>query len=355
MPNPFYDVKKSYEENFRNGPFGDFLDGEIYEDQGEPEEDFFGQLVYLPFGISAGPLLNSNFMKAGFSKGFDIGVYKTVRSRLYQAHVGPNILAVETAGDLPLGKDTVRVKEVIGTPDTIVNSFGVPSSDPEFWGEDLPRAIKSTRKGQVVVGSFQGTLKEAGDVESYIQDFVDTAKMVATTGVKVMEVNLSCPNEGSTHLLCFDIKRSKRIIENIKLAVSRTPLIIKIAYFQDHAALAELIKAVGDLVQGIAAINTIPKKVVNEKNQQALPGEGRLVSGISGSGIKWAGLDMVKRLKALRKTLGLNYKIVGGGGVVAPTDYLEYREAGADVVMAATGPIWNPYLAQEIKKLVLYK
>ena len=30
-------------------------------------------------------------------------------------------------------------------------------------------------------------------------------------------------------------------------------------------------------------------------------------------------------------------------------DFTEYREAGADAVMSATGAMWNPYLAQDIK------
>ncbi len=34
-----------------------------------------------------------------------------------------------------------------------------------------------------------------------------------------------------------------------------------------------------------------------------------------------------------------------------PEDYFEYRSVGADAVMSATGAMWNPYLAQEIKNL----
>ena len=38
------------------------------------------------------------------------------------------------------------------------------------------------------------------------------------------------------------------------------------------------------------------------------------------------------------------------GGVMTPKDFKEYRDAGADVVMTATGAMWNPYLAKEIKE-----
>ena len=77
---PFYDPEKSYEENLASGPFGAFADGKIIETEGEPQVDFFGHKVYAPFGIPAGPLINGKFTQAALNKGFDIVVYKTVRS-----------------------------------------------------------------------------------------------------------------------------------------------------------------------------------------------------------------------------------------------------------------------------------
>ena len=41
---------------------------------------------------------------------------------------------------------------------------------------------------------------------------------------------------------------------------------------------------------------------------------------------------------------------IGVGGVTTPADYFEYRAAGADMVMSATGAMWNPHLAIDIKK-----
>jgi tRNA-dihydrouridine synthase len=36
---------------------------------------------------------------------------------------------------------------------------------------------------------------------------------------------------------------------------------------------------------------------------------------------------------------------------MTPQDYFDYRQAGADAVMSATGAMWNPHLAQEIKQI----
>ena len=101
-------------------------------------------------------------------------------------------------------------------------------------------------------------------------------------------------------------------------------------------------------MQGISAINTISAEIVDENGKQALPGEGRLKSGVCGNAIKWAGLKMTRRLKKLREKFGYSYTIIGVGGVTIPDDFFEYRNAGADVVMCATGAMWNPYLGREI-------
>src|SRR3989344_1631563 len=103
MLTPFYDPNKTYEENYEQGPFGAFADGKMSRsnlDIREPKFDFLGFKVNSPFGIPAGPLLNSNFCKGAFEKGFDILVYKTVRSDIFPCHPFPNVLAVKVEGDL---------------------------------------------------------------------------------------------------------------------------------------------------------------------------------------------------------------------------------------------------------------
>ena len=99
---PFYDVSRSYEDNYEQGPFGVFAealkDGNGADAAGTTSEGalatFLGQPVNLPFGIPAGPLLNSRFTTAAFRMGFDLATYKTVRSRAWGCNPFPNVLAV---------------------------------------------------------------------------------------------------------------------------------------------------------------------------------------------------------------------------------------------------------------------
>jgi dihydroorotate dehydrogenase (NAD+) catalytic subunit len=346
---PFYDPAKSYLDNFEHGPFGLFADTRPTSQTSEPKHQFLGYPVFAPFGIPAGPLINEKFVKAALDKGFDIPVYKTVRTHRYECHPWPNVLAVKVDGDLETGR-TLIADHDYSEPLSITNSFGVPSFDPEFWQPDMADAVAYAGPGQVVVGSFQGTLPENGSVDSYIEDFVLGARLVKETGVKIIEVNLSCPNEGTANLLCFDIQRSRQVVEAIKSEIGSVPLVIKMAYYKDVDRLKMFLGEVGGIVDGISAINTISAEIRDAEGNQALPGAGRLRSGVCGSAVKWAGVAMASRLARLREELGQRFAVVGVGGVGSAAAFDEYRRAGADVVMSATSAMWNPLLAEEIKR-----
>ncbi len=352
---PFYDPGKSYEENFKKGPFGAFADKVSYAKSSNSSKkiyNFLGFKVNSPFGIPAGPLINGKFVKAALKKSFDIVTYKTVRSEKYPCHPWPNILSVKIEGDLTLekAKNKIIANREYDKSLSITNSFGVPSFDPEFWQKDIAQVLKDMRPGQILVGAFQGTKKTGQNIKEYISDFSSTAKMLKKSGVKAIEVNLSCPNEGTDNLLCYDTEHSVKVVKVIKKEIKNTPLIIKIGYFEDENALENFVKKIAPIVQGISAINTISAKIIDENGDQALPGKERLQSGVCGHAIKWAGLDMVKKLKRLREKFGYSYTIIGVGGVTIPDDFFEYRSAGADIVMSATGAMWNPYLARDIKE-----
>ncbi|NCN45818.1 MAG: dihydroorotate oxidase [Candidatus Pacebacteria bacterium CG10_big_fil_rev_8_21_14_0_10_36_11] len=348
MQQPFYNPEVSYEENYKKGPFGSFANNDVIVRTNKPQFDFFGHKLFLPFGIPAGPLLNANFITAAFRKGFDLCVYKTVRTNEYPCHPWPNVLAVheeklEINRTFPVVADSSYVE-----PLSITNSFGVPSANPKIWQQDMAKAVKNTGIGQLMIGSFQGTSDGSGNVDAYIKDFVRAAELVKETGTKVLEANLSCPNEGTAHLLCFDIERTLKIAQEIKKAIGDTPLILKLAYFDDDNLLESFVKKLGPVVDGFSAINTIAAAIVDKDGKQALPGKGRERSGVCGRAITWAGLDMVSRLIALRKKLQLKYVVIGVGGVTKTNDYFAYRKNGADAVMSATGAMWHQDLAAQI-------
>lgn len=348
---PFYDPSKTYEENYDEGPFGAFADGKVFEQTEEPQNEYLGQKVYVPFGIPAGPLLNSNYVKAAFEKGFDICIYKTVRSDFYASHPFPNILSVHVNGDLTLEK---LQKPLLGdttfaAPIAITNSFNIPSKKPEIWQADMKKALTFAGKGQVLVGSFVGTVRPNQTHEAFIEDWAITAKLVLETGVKIVEADISCPNNGSEGLVCYDLETTEKICKRVRSVIGDTPFVLKIGYFEDQSKLEKLAAIANDYANGIAGINTLPGIIVDKDGKQALPGVTRKTGGVCGAPIKWAGIDTIKRLKAIRDKNHYTFSIDGVGGVTTPNDYKEYRQAGADSVWSATGAMWNPLLAQEIK------
>lgn len=347
---PFFDPNKTYYENWEQGPFNGFADGVVVPEDDQPRFEFLGQKLLYPLGIPAGPLLNGRYVKAAIDKGFDVPVHKTVRSKKHPCNEWPNVLGVDVEGDLTLEKaqQPLVARNEYHEPLSITNSFGNPSYEPEVWMKDLKECVQYARPGQLVICSFEGTKREGMSSQDYIDDWASGMQMLKDTGVKVVEANFSCPNEGAAQLLCFDVQKVRTVAGAIKNKIGDTSLVIKIAFFEEEA-LRELVRETHSVVDGYAAINTISAPVIKPDGTQALPGAHRVKSGICGAAVKWAGLSMVRRLKALREELNAKYAIVGSGGVTVPQDFKEYRDAGADVVMSATGAMWNPYLAQEIK------
>jgi dihydroorotate dehydrogenase (NAD+) catalytic subunit len=358
---PMYDPAKTYEDNFENGPFGEYAPPLMpyHHARSKTVDSFLGLPVNIGFGIPAGPLLNSNYVAAALAKGFDVVTYKTQRSVSFSVNEFPNVLYVDVDGDLTLEKAAQpQLGRTTTTADptslTITNSFGNPSRGPEFWVPDLKKALAHVGRGQLLVMSVVGTIQPGFTNDDYYDDFAATAKLAASAGVQAIEVNLSCPNVASEGVLCYTPRAVEEICRRTKAAIGHVPLIAKLGYFTPEQAdlLEDVVTSTQPYAHAVAVINTIAAPVVDEHGQQALPGEGRLKSGMCGAGIKWAGLDMTRRLAAIRERLGYKFDIVGIGGVMTPEDYLEYRAAGADLVQSATGAMWNADLAIDTKLVV---
>lgn len=352
MYQPIYDPEKTYEDNYQHGPFGSLADDEDFYTEQEPKFTLFGTAINYPFGIPAGPIVNARFMDAAFKKGFDVNTYKTTRSGEFPCHPFPNVVAVDVPGDLHPNNNgaPLVVKEGFAEPLSITNSFGVPSRPVDVWVEDATQAVKTARPGQAMIMSVMGTVREGQTEHDFADDYATAVHAGLKTGAPMYEINLSCPNIGNEGLVCYNQASSVSVTRASKDVLGSKPLIIKIGYFADDATLRLFVKALAPYCDGIAAINTIQAEIVDGKGNHPLPGKNRERSGVCGASITWAGLEMTKRLAEIRKEEGLSYEIIGVGGVMHPGDFRKYRDAGADLVQSATGAMWNPYLAKEIKE-----
>ncbi len=354
----FYDPAKTYDDNFDSGPFLTSDNDKPLATKTEPSKSytFLGKKVGLPFGIPAGPLLHSGHIKYAFERGFDINCYKTQRSVPFGVNEFPNVLYLDIDGDLTLEKAANPQLGLTSTKKgptelSITNSFGNPSKGPEFWVDDLKKALSYQGENQLLIMSVVGTIQDGFSEEDYWDDFAKAAGLAADAGVEAIELNLSCPNVANEGVLCYTHDAVVEICKRVKNRVGNTPVVAKFGYFsaEQQELLESIVKDSSPFLAAYSSINTIAAPVVDENGDQALPGANRLKSGVCGASIKWAGLDMVKRLSAIREANNLDYEIIGVGGVMTPEDFNDYISAGADSVQSATGAMWNPGLAAEIK------
>lgn len=361
MSKSTYNILESYEVNYERGPeFSGSLPNLREVNAGLEPVEFLGKALNSTLGVPAGPLLNSAYIKLYADLGFDVLTYKTVRTRTQASHAYPNVKAVAATPEIMLR----GVKPTLTTlPDdsgllaelSITNSFGMPSRAPEIWREDVARAKNTLHAGQMLVVSVVGTAQAGGTLAELAADFAQAAEWAALAGAEAVEANLSCPNVQSAEGSLYQSPEAVKLIaQNMKIRLGNLPFLLKIGYlptYEQVLAVANAAHAGG--AAGIAAINTIPANVMDAQGQQALPGAGRLSSGICGAAIKPAGLSMVQRLAHARSELGLTHRdftIVGVGGIMTAADAIEYYQAGADGAQSGTGAMWNPELAIQFKE-----
>ncbi|HEX5448326.1 MAG TPA: hypothetical protein VFW90_03965 [Candidatus Saccharimonadales bacterium] len=354
-----YDDRLDYEENKAKGPFGDYSKPTVYKNSGKPKYSFLDAAVYSNFGVSACPAtMDSRYIKVMLDKGYDIVTCKTRRSKEVPANPFPQLLQLDLEGALTEERFSEKIighhsKGYSQTNFNFANSFGNNCERPEVWTKDLAKLSQAVKPGQVLIASVFGTLLSGMTTEEYHQDFARTAELAVAAGIKVIELNLSCPNATNEGIVCYTEPAVVDICRRTRTVVGKNVKIIaKIGYYSanQEELLTSIVKRTADLIDGFSAINTMPATIVNKQGQQAFPGKGREKAGVSGSAIKWAGIDMTKRLNEIRKRLGLDFAIIGIGGVMTVQDYQDYISAGADAVQSATGAMWNPNLAAQIKE-----
>lgn len=345
---PIYDIDKSYLENLEEGPF---FEGEIPERIIPPESewiDFLGFKVASPLGVPAGPLLNSRWVLFAAQMGFDIVTYKTIRSKMHPAHPLPNMIYVDTKGDLTLDrhqetlsrsdKPPRNMKELAAT-----NSFGIPSRDADFLIKDIALVNNSLEPYQVMIVSVVGTPR-AG--EDYFEDFVEAARIAVKGGAHIIEIDLSCPNvaacEGS---LYSDSKAIYDISTRVKAVIGSIPLIIKVGVVSDLEQMRKIMVAAAKAgVEAICGINTVSMKVIDSNGAPAL-GKNRIKAGVCGGPIRVVALDFIKMCQTINEEEKLELTIMGTGGVTEAKHFDAFLDAGANIAMSAVGMMWDPYLA----------
>lgn len=353
LPPPVYDIRKSYEDNYTFGPFFGGIIPKPIPPAGSLA--FLGHKVASRIGIPAGPLLNARWIGFYARLGFDILTYKTVRSHFHPSYPNPNCLYVPYHKPFDLEDLTHPLIGTLAyTPAsmhdvTITNSFGMPSQDPAIWMEDVKKANSLLGERQILVVSVVGTPQDDIGIEG---DFARTARLAKNAGAEFIEVNFSCPNvKGKEGQLYQDPESSGKVLSQIRESIGPdVRLIMKIGFLEDPGKIRNLVEKTGPYLNAISAINTVTGTIINPEGRPALPGSGRERSGLCGSAIKPLALKTIRGLKTEVASQKKDLTVIGVGGFNAIEDYTEFRQAGADFVMTATGAMWDPFLAYHLKQ-----
>lgn len=347
---PAYDIYKSWDYNYDHGPC--FSNPKHTGKKAKAKWELLGKKLVSPLGIAAGPLPNALWIKAYAELGYGSLIQKTVRSISHHAHPTPNILFVDVKGKLSLNSTRPLVAHSeINKPAhkiTITNSFGNPSRAPDVWRKETTKALKSLQPGQIIGVNVYGSKFEDMSLDDLAEDYGKTARIAKDAGADFIEANLACPNvEGFEDPFLYKNKVAvASVVRAIKSKIGNLPLILKMGYFDDFDQLIEVLESATGYFEGISAINTISRKIVDKKGQMALP--RREVSGVCGYAIKRFGIDMAKKLVEAKRHIKSSYEIIGVGGVMKPEDVLDYLKAGVNHVHSATAVMWNPYLAYQL-------
>jgi len=336
---PLYDIQKTYLENAEKGPF---FSGKIPSRPIKKTKRFqlFGFELNSPLGVPAGPLLNSRWVALAAKLGFDVPTYKTIRSFAHPGHPLPNVIPVKLVSShhAVLSEHAQDLSSF-----TITNSFGMPSRSPEFLMEDIERANRSLSQGQVMIVSVVGTPHRKG---TFVDDFVLAARLAKEAGAKIIEANFSCPNVGKSEGSLYTSPESVyEYAKRISDAIQPTPFIIKVGAFSSRGQMKEVFSAAArGGVQGICGLNAVSMEVTDDQGRAAL-GEDRKTSGVCGGGIRSQALHFIRDAAKTIHDEKLGLVLLGCGGITLPEHFDEFLQAGAQIAMAATGMMWDPYLA----------
>ena len=188
-------------------------------------------------------------------------------------------------------------------------------------------------------------------MEQLADDYTQTALKAEAAWARVIEFNLSCPNVCSSEWSIYKSPETTAFIcEYAKKHLdASTKLLIKI-WYNDKEGYRSLLAPVVAHVDGIVAINTIPMKVVDGEEKQALP--GGLTTGTCGFAINELAVEATCYLAELRKETGRDFMLVGCGWVMNPEWFMAHIDAGADFVMCATAAWFNPDLPMQIAEYI---
>jgi dihydroorotate dehydrogenase (NAD+) catalytic subunit len=190
---------------------------------------------------------------------------------------------------------------------------------------------------------FEETRFIANVSGSTIEEYVEVVRHFDDSPIDAMEINISCPNvkEGGVQFGNYP-DMSARVVAACR-AATRKPLITKLSPNQtDIRENARLCIEAG--TNGLSVINTVMGMAIDASTRR--PVLGNIQGGLSGPAIKPIALLKVHQVHDVARRHGV--PIIGQGGIVTPTDALEFIIAGASAVGIGTALFYDPHVCRHL-------
>jgi len=228
----------------------------------------------------------------------------------------------------------------------IINRMGFNNAGVDAVVENI-----CARKSNVIIGGNIGKNKTTPN-DKAVDDYLVCLERLHDY-VDYFVVNVSSPNTPGLREL-QDKEPLKRLLATLQdrnaSKSSRKPLLLKIAPDLNEAQLDDIVAIAGEVkLDGIVATNTTISREALVSSQHKVQAIG--AGGLSGAPLKSHSNEI---LRQLRKNLPKGFPLIGVGGIMNAADALEKFNAGADLIQAYTGLIYDgPFLVRRIKRQML--
>lgn len=213
-----------------------------------------------------------------------------------------------------LGNKGIRIYE---TPSGIMNSIGLQNPGINYFiKEELPFLLS---KDTVTIANLGG---------HSVEDYIRGAEILQETDLKIIELNISCPNvkEGG---MAFgtDPSKAREVIEKVR---AKTDKVLMVKLSPNVGDIGEFAKIAEDSgADCISLINTINAMAIDIRTRKAV--FDNKTAGLSGPAVKPIALRMVHEAAN-----AVSIPVVGMGGIMTAEDALEFIMAGATAIQVGT-------------------
>ena len=249
-------------------------------------------------------------------------------AELYDLNILGSFSWKGTTGEARLGNPQPRIAEMTGG---MLNAVGLQNPGIDAVIEKEVPNIAKIFQGPVIanVGGFS--------LEEYAEN---CRKLNAVEQVKLLEVNISCPNvhAGGKNFGC-DPKAAAEVTPAVK-AVTDKPVFMKLT--PNVTDIAEIAKACEEAgADGLCLINTLLGMRIDLNRKK--PIIANRTGGVSGPAVFPIALRMVWDVYA-----AVNIPIIGCGGISSAEDAVEMMLTGATAVEVGAANLKDPYACKTI-------